>query len=274
MKKLLLLLSLLLIQTSIYAQKDGEPDENNENGDELIMNEASLRYFKGSLITKNDEIYLNSSDCDFIGKETVKLNLNEKDYKKWKKKMNKTDNIINNVRIKGSLNSDVIDVAIIYTPFVEPKKPSGAPNVDLYVAKVFEIYSELKKKTDEANYIKVISKEEKDAELGTVTSNTYYDSNCKKLNNEEVIALRPKALATTGETLLYLTDLLSKQVELSTLSETASNELQTIKDLRLLSATKNYANALLVSKSLYVEIPKVISNLNKTKSILEKLKNE
>ena len=73
----MLLLSFLLVQTIIYAQKENESEENIESSEELIMNEASLRYFKGSLIIKNDALYLNSSDCDFIGKETVKLNFRD-----------------------------------------------------------------------------------------------------------------------------------------------------------------------------------------------------
>ncbi len=261
---------MLLFQSVIYSQESVEIDVN----DDLVVEESSFRNFNGSLFIKNDLVYLNATECDFVGKEAIKLNLDEKKTKEWKKKISKNENLIADATVVGSYNGGFIDVKKIKTPFTAPKKPSGAPNIDAYVSKVFEMYAELKLAREEANYIKIVSKEEKDASLGDVTSNTYYDSQCIELSQDELIKLKPKALSSTGKTLAFLNELLLRQVELSSLSTAASAELDTIKDLRILAATKNYFNAKLVSSAVFLEIPKVISNVNKTKNILEQLKDE
>lgn len=132
MKKVLL--AMLLFQSVIYAQENVEIDAD----DELIIDESSYRNFDGSLVVKNDMVYLNATECDFIGKEAIKLNLDEKSTKKWNKKINKNNNLIPGVTVVGSYNSGILDVKKIKTPFTPPKKPSGAPNVDAYVAKVLK----------------------------------------------------------------------------------------------------------------------------------------
>jgi hypothetical protein len=268
MRKLLLVL--LLFQSVIYAQDSDEIDAN----DELIIEESGFRTFNGSIFQKDDAIFLNASDCDFLNKEALKLNLNEKETKKWIKRIKKHDNLITDVKVVGTYNLDLLEVKKIKTPFIEPKKPSGAPNVDAYVFMVFEMYKQLKQATEEANYIKIVSKEENDPELGMVTSNTYYDSGCIELNGEQLILLKPKALSSTGKTLVFLMDLLNRQAELGLLSDAATAELEGLTGLTVLAATKNILNAKLVSAAVFVEIPKVISNVNKTKNILEQLKDE
>ena len=89
MKKKLFVM-LLLFQSVLYSQESIEIDAD----DNLVVEESSFRNFNGSLFIKNDAVYLNATECDFIGKEAIKLNLDEKATKKWKKKISKNDNLI------------------------------------------------------------------------------------------------------------------------------------------------------------------------------------
>jgi len=269
MKKILLLL-VLVSQIQMYSQKGSEVDVD----DDLVIDESNFSEFKGNLFIKDNIIYFSATDCALISKGNIKLNFEEKYEKKIKKKISKNDNKLEQVSLVGLYKNESINVKKVKTSYKEPTKNSGAQNVDLYVNKVFETYKEMKANIDEANYLTVVSNEINDPDLGMVTSNVYYNSECKVLTQQEVLELRPKALSSLTKSLEYLTTLLAKQAELTLLSNNASTELANLTGLKVLIASKNYSYANLVSKSMYFDIPKLISNLNKTKSKLEQLKNE
>ncbi|MBL4746507.1 MAG: hypothetical protein JKY08_09100 [Flavobacteriaceae bacterium] len=266
MKKLVLIL--LMFQVAISAQSTVEVS------DDLIMEDTSSRKFKGEIVLNDGDIYLKASECEFSGGELMKLNLNKKKTKRWKKRISKNNNVIKGVTVVGSFDGKIIEVKKMRSPFKAPKKKSGATQVDNYVNGVFEAYKRLKIAVEESNYIKVTSEEVNDETLGVVTSYTYYDSNCKELSQEELIALKPKALSSLGRTGKAMLDLLDYQSQLMKLATLADAELKTLTGLKVLIANKNYIYAKVVSASLMLEIPKVISNANKTKKLLKQFADE
>ncbi|WP_179320194.1 hypothetical protein [Winogradskyella helgolandensis] len=267
MKKSLLIL-LLSVNATLFAQE--EIDVNND----IILEDSSIEKYSGNVVMNGDDISLETSSCEFSGNNIIKLEFDKKGLKKWTKKLKRNDNIVEGVTVVGTFNDDIIEVKKIKTPFKAPKKDSGATHVDNYVNAVFEAYKRLKVAAEDANYIKVSTEEVEDATLGTVTEYTYYDSKCKELNEEELLALKPKALSSLGKTMNVIVELTDYQTQLSVLSASANTELETLTGLTVLTAQKNYLNAKLVSAALILEIPKVSANANKTKEILKQLENE
>lgn len=267
MKKLLLL-GTVLLQTVLFSQ------ESIGVSDELIMEDSSYQKIKGDIAISEGNIVLRSNDCEFSSAGDISLILDKRKIKKWQKKIGKNEGVMTGVTVVGTFNKNTIEVKKIKNPFRAPKKQSGASHVDTYVSAVFEAYNRLKKTSEEANYLKFVSKEENDATLGLVTSYTVYDSNCKELNDEEIKALKPKALSSLGKSLESLGELANYQSQLSVLSTNAETELKTLTGIKVLTAQKNYSYAQLVASSLFLEVGKVSANANKTKKILKQLDNE
>jgi hypothetical protein len=270
MKNFLLFLFFLVVSFQVYAQDDTEVSIE----DELITEESAISRFSGHLVLEGGNIKFYPTDCHVKASGQPELIFEEKEGKKMFKKLGKNKNRFDNVVVLGSMDNNKITVKKVKIPYQDPKKASGAPAVDTYVSAVFLVYKDWKQTIRDANYLTVQTVETNDPLLGVVTSNNYYDQDCKLLTSAELLELRPKALSSLGKSLDAISNLSKQQEVLDQLEVAAKVELEKLTGLQVLTANKNFLYAQVVEAGMFLEIPKLVANLNRTKDKLQQLKNE
>jgi hypothetical protein len=266
------------LATNLNSVNLSEVNLDNVSIDNEIINDNSLETYSGSFFIEGGQLVFKSNDCTLNASGVLLKSISGKVFKskKWIKKVKKEPNKeLEYVLIKGIAvsNSPVIFVKKVTKPLKNTKTWSGGSSY-LYLTAAQELYQKTISLRENYNLFSVAIEEVDDPALGKITEYTLYDTKCNKISPDQIKKMSDKELNGLNNSLKIGGGLILKQAALTGLAALSTQEIATASMFDKVLMGKDAVTAGVFQAAIIAQLPKIVSNLKKSKKYIEQLKAE